>query len=1592
MQLRSQLLAAFGIIMAWSITAAGADQIIVKLRPALAEEMELSLDSSATELVRPTSTVKAWCQQYQVLQAQPVYVAKVRERKQTGHTYEQMAGTSRQKFPRRAVRSAIAGKPAAIGRTYRLTVTSAAPGETERLLQALQSDPLVEFAQRDQVRRACLTPNDPYFSSFGSWGQPFDDLYGLKNMHCGTAWDTNTGTGIIVAVVDTGIDYTHPDIAGNVWINPGEIAGNGIDDDHNGYVDDVRGWDFIGTYYGDPSPDNDPLDAFHGHGTHVAGTIAAVGNNALGVIGVAFGARVMAVKGLDDYGYGLDSDLAQAITYAADNGADVINASWGETGDSPVLADAISYATGLGVVFVAAAGNNNDDVSGFCPANVAGAISVSAVDYSDQKAYFSNWGQRLDVAAPGVDVLSLRGANTVINGTPLGSNPDYAYASGTSMAAPHVAGLAALVLAEHPTYSPEEVRQVLRSTATDLGTTGFDVFYGYGRVDAARAVSAGPVLEARILSPDNGSTAVPSITVMGVAQGNTFASYTLDYSAAGTPTQWTVLASSNTPVNHAQLGLFKTGTLTKGNYILRLRAFNTNGIAFEDCLQIIVKYDFISSPPTPAVPSTTYVYKPGASIPITGAASAQDFQRFRVEWAPGLNPTSNWSGNGMVQAGGGAVPVTNALLATWNSGVVTSGTGNYYTIRLTVEKATLTNQVSTSVYLEPDLCSTNWPYSFPVGTDGSLLPARDPQGHTRLVLMNAYHFGPGTGAPQLWSFAADGSDLQTCPLNFGNYDQLAVADFNPAAGQELVVADDTQIRVFPAVPTSTLATFSTTSASLRVCPTTLADLTGDGVPEVLALTMGLYGQSNQLYAWKTDGTAASSNFPVWVSGAEDILIISSANRVLAVDLDGDGRSEIIVAVGTDTNFTLKQYQADGSPGSWPALTFSGWFRGLAAGDFNHDGQPEILVGYSGSNFSNNRLVLLSASGTVMPGWPVDLINSGYLYLAAADLDNDGTDEIIASDGPSLHVLRGNGSPFSPEWPWTGNYLQNVGPVAVADIDGDGFPEIVACRFDLLYYNSAGISGRGPAGTSPAGTPVIPGRRVPNPGPRPENRASPRVDIALPTPAGGSAADAYYTAPQLVAFRRDATIAKSWNLWGRNGDQPYYSYLSAPVIGDFDNNGTVDIAVDYPTILGGGTSGYLADDQMMVLSLNAPYHPGAHDWPMLYHDPQNTACATLPIITRSLTVRSLNPDSGVPTTVSPADTNGLADGLTGFTRTYRRGAVVTLTEPMTSGAYRFSRWLQDNVTFTNQVTAMVRMDTNHILTSVYVPTNDQCSSAIALQPGITATINTLTATNKGDPVPGCGYGVNRSVWFSFTPAQNGPVTIHTCGSELDTVLQVYQGGCGALVPLAGNDDNGPWCPGLQASVEFPAVAATTYLVLAGGCDDAGGNLSVTAELQGTRPQFDHLSLTNGLFQSALLGRGGLQYAIQTSTNLLSWQPLTTVTIPAPGSLLISEVATDQPVRFYRAKRANEAPAARITAAPTSGPAPLSVTFTSAGSYDPDGSSLTWTWNFGDGTVSKLPNPNHVYASAGTFSAVLTVSDGIDMATATAIITVTNSPPP
>lgn len=445
---------------------------------------------------------------------------------------------------------------------------------TQSLLNRYRGNPHVAYVEPNFIVNTVATPNDPQFSA----------LYGLNNVgqtggtpdadiDAPEAWDLQTGSqNVLVADIDTGVDYTHGDLAANIWTNPAETI-NGVDDDGNGLVDDIHGWNFVAS-------NNHSIDD-NGHGTHTAGTIAAVGNNTIGVAGVAWRASVMSVKFLDQSGSGFSSDAAEAIIYAADMGARIANNSWGSSAFSQVIEDAIAYADARGMLFIAAAGNDgmNNDVARFypCSSRQGNVLCVAATDHDDQRAVFSNYGQKtVDLGAPGSNILS-----TVPTGTcQLCDASGYQYLSGTSMATPHVTGAAALLLSQFPNLTTTELKALLvgsvdpKSTLAGVTTSG-------GRLNVSRALAShfAITIDPPDLSLVEGDTGSYTVTVRSLSGFN--APVTLSLSTSNPAISGSFSPNPVTPPpdgsTSATLTIDPTTPADRGSHLLTIQGTDGSG-------------------------------------------------------------------------------------------------------------------------------------------------------------------------------------------------------------------------------------------------------------------------------------------------------------------------------------------------------------------------------------------------------------------------------------------------------------------------------------------------------------------------------------------------------------------------------------------------------------------------------------------------------------------------------------------------------------------------------------------------------------------------------------------------------------------------------------------------------------------------------------------------------------------------------------------------------------------------------------------------------------------------------------------------------
>ena len=1017
-------------------------RVIVKFRPAAADKMRAARDKIRGSGVARIDNLNGL---FKVKKIRALYPQLHMGMPGAPRTAKEQATRNSARFRQRGARGGGPAAVPALENTYVLELGDGVSPDLAAAAYALAWD-AVAYAEPEHLLQVAWIPDDPFYSSHGTWGQSYDDLWGLKanRLDCEPAWDTARGGGIVVAVVDTGIDRNHEDIGANIWMNAGEIAGNGVDDDGNGYVDDVYGWDFA-----TGSGDNDPADG-HGHGTHCAGTIGAVADNGLGIVGVAPEVRVMAVKGLSDAGSGSDVDLAQCVYYAVNNGADVLSNSYGGPGYSQTMADAFEYAHANGCVSVAAAGNANSDVSGFMPANIECVIKVAATDANDVKASFSNYGWTLDVAAPGVDILSLRAAGTSL-GTAV--NSLYTRANGTSMACPHAAGMCALIMARTPGIDPDTVRAVLRATSDDLGAPGMDELYGYGRINAHEAMrfDVSGLCFADIDEPTPGylPKGVATVAVRGSAYGATFVRYTLDYFSKAAPGDSVTIVESFQPVIDGELGTWDAGSLADGQYVIRLRVLNAAGNEFTSSVGVTIDNVTISAPLEGQICNNK------TPLPVRGSAVGEGFQHYMLESAP-YAPSPAWSSAGMMLADNGLVPKNDELLGTFDTATIPAS--GAYLLRLTASYAGGRTEFDTiGIEIDTTLMA-GWPVSVEEIVDFYTYHkphfnfARDASGETCPLV---------TSGDSVYLYRTDGSFVRRWVIDpYQLHYAVASADLDGDGTDDFV----TNMRI--SGNNGVFSAFRLDGASLPGWPVSVplpggayglessspavGDLDGDGVLDVVcnAYNRNYNGVNTlALYAIRANGQVLPG-WPVYL--VTDLPASESLARTspALADLNGDGRLEVVFGTA---GLGLRVFGHDGTP-------LSGWMpppepvdvrMAPAIGDFEPDDAPEIVIGSS-----TGKVYAFQTDGSLVPGWPVTVDRKNVNEIALADLDRDGDLEIVftaqysltgtGATEEKLYVYHHDGVPAAG-WPQSlGNGQHSSVPIA-GDIDGDGFLEIIACK-------------------------------------------------------------------------------------------------------------------------------------------------------------------------------------------------------------------------------------------------------------------------------------------------------------------------------------------------------------------------------------------------------------------------------------------------------------------------------------------------------------------------------------------------------------------
>ncbi len=885
---------------------------------------------------------------------------------------------------------------------------------------------MVDGAEPNMLFRtlqAEVVPDDP----------EYENLWNMPAIAMPRAWAIERGDpSVIVAVVDTGTTLDHPDLEGQLWQNAGEIPGNGRDDDGNGFVDDVHGWDFVDAPTaggrGDFSePDGDPTDET-GHGTHVSGIVAARPDNGIDIAGVAWNCRLMPVRsGFAASGGGTflqEDDSSAGIIYAVENGASVISMSWGDERGSRLLRDTLRYAYAMGVVLVSASGNESHP-SVLYPAAFPEVISVAASARDASAARFTNATAEVDLAAPGVSVLSLHTEGRLRT------------LSGTSMSAPHVAGVAALMLSKRPGLRVDEVKRLLVASGSALVDEGRAV--GVPLLNAANALMASESLVAEMTNPGIRLGGDRSVDIVGAVGGPNYAGYRLLVGETSTPTAWASLIDARgrdgAGFDHL-LYAWDTSTLPEGTYTLRLETYSTTGEFVRD--QRLVEIDH--TPPRVLRHELFHALSGGQGVPFL-------WVEFDDTALAAL--TVRDSETGLVHdATEFATPQRHFILSLTDS--VPDGAWAYaFVARNAAGMETTVEGVAPRgrEFANPGSRAVQ---------PGNRLPSLDVA--PRLADFNGNGLpeivgsSPGTEGfvfTQVFE-ARDGGQLRSVhqfpdfftPLDVSDLDEDGLLETLGQVGDDLVLIEAAAAGEFP----SKLIWTGDRMKRGRV-----VDADGDGTPELLATTGG-----SNLVVVRAVGDNAFEEVASLRNGTEGLNFFAPSRVV--DDIDGDGRREIFMG---DADGSLLAFRWDGAQlrQVWDTQTVFSAIHDVAAGVFL--GRRSVVVlgeepfGLTprGGAMSTVAVYIWSEDSPELeihrtPRRPIRRLQQrdDRARLLTGRMAADGDDAVAVISGGHTYLLRMTDS-GELALDWAGRADPTQSP-AFLDLDGDG-------RASFLY-NERGL--------------------------------------------------------------------------------------------------------------------------------------------------------------------------------------------------------------------------------------------------------------------------------------------------------------------------------------------------------------------------------------------------------------------------------------------------------------------------------------------------------------------------------------------------------
>ncbi|MDD2506823.1 MAG: S8 family serine peptidase [Candidatus Cloacimonetes bacterium] len=866
---------------------------------------------------------------------------------------------------------------------YRLYLDS--DDRIDEAVTALSKNSYMNFAELEAINREKFVPNDPMLPS----------QYTHPLLQSFDAWDYVTGShDVVVAITDSGVKWNHPDLAGNVWINPAEspgmsinweagtiTGGNGQDAGEGGNkIDDLVGWDF-------KENDNNPLQTYptNEHGTHVAGCAAAVGNNGIGVVGTAPNVSILSCKGSPSNSASSGVEFAyDQMKYSAEVGAHIINASWGGPGSGAYPNSIVNYVTDLGAVVVAAAGNEDTEHNNTYqdyPADCTNALNVAATNNVDMKASFSDYGDPIDICAPGDNILS-----TII------ADNGYTQLGGTSMASPIVAGVAALVKSLHPEMSSEDIRFRLMATADPIDDLNPNYIgkLGTGRVNSFTATMYDKIP----------NISMPSMTLTE-----------LEGDGDGIPNPGETV-TLNIQLENGMTGL---GILWKDAHDLTA-ALRTNypGVTIIDSVSTYGNGGWLYAAST-AWSNSPYKFStvadlPSEPIPFELVITSNNADPFPYRKVIPIQVELSLLQSGWPFETGGA-PQGSAIIADINNDGTKEVVFADQLGKIHVRNATNQNALTGfPLTLEAPVVSSI--AMSEAQNDGSRVFAAS-LSNNKIVAFNSNGeilFTQAAGAtlrsgPVISKMQNSGAEMITVVAQNG---QLHVLDFNGDSAPNYPVNLGAVYMVQPAI----------------------ADLNGDGVMEIILLSL-----NGALNAIDANTGANISGFPVsTVSG-------SSQNSITVANLDADEHPELLIATST-TGF-LYALNHDGSVMFQKTITGQIKSSPIIA-DVNNDNQKEIII-----ISVNGSVYVMNTDGTDLPGMPISVGANVESTPVVARFDGSDMAGIIFGDSTGkLHSVRIDGTE-SPNFPikLSGNVKISA---ALSDVDGDDDLDIVVPDNSAFY--------------------------------------------------------------------------------------------------------------------------------------------------------------------------------------------------------------------------------------------------------------------------------------------------------------------------------------------------------------------------------------------------------------------------------------------------------------------------------------------------------------------------------------------------------------